>query len=248
MELLSQNKTKLFASLLHKKYRYQYGFFLAEGEKCVKEAFLSDWPCEALVVIEGHPLPLGIPQGLRIYETTAGQFAKLTDQAHPEGILAVLKIRVPLSIREPVAEGPSLYLDGLQDPGNLGAIFRVADWFGVRNILLGPGSVDPFHPKVVRSSMGSLFRMNLFDLPDPEVWLANATSGVWIADLEGEMLGEVVPADNDVLVIGNETRGIARWLRESTHTRRIRIPGGSDTESLNAAVAAGIILYRWQMP
>ncbi|MDP5168917.1 MAG: RNA methyltransferase [Bacteroidia bacterium] len=247
MEPLSQSKSKIFASLLHKKYRYKNGLFLVEGEKCVQEALTMNWPFEAIIVRQDHSFSSEIKQNSPVFEASVDQFGKLTDQPHPEGVIAIVKLPFVASYSPVSAQGASLFLDGIQDPGNVGAIFRVADWFGVRQVILGPGTADPFHPKVVRSSMGSLFRMNLLEVTDLEEWLGQESRPIWIADLDGKPLGEVVPGAGDVLVIGNEARGISPQLRAHSQLQSIRIPGGSETESLNAAVATGILLYRWQM-
>lgn len=245
MELLSQSKSKLFASLLHKKYRYKHGLFLAEGKKCARESIISDIPAKAFVVKSGFSGDItNLPDHL-VYEATEEQFHKLTDQANPEGILTVLLFNPPERLTGGFTGGPAILLDGLQDPGNVGAILRVADWFGIKQIILGPGTVDPWHPKVVRASMGSLFRMHLHEIDDLETWtMANANQLV-IADLQGEMLGESRPDSTDILVIGNEARGVSENFRSTAGIRKVRIPGGDDTESLNAAVATGIMVWEW---
>lgn len=245
MELLSQSKSKLFASLLHKKYRYKHGLFLAEGIKCVRESSISEISAIAFIAKTGFSGELtNIPADL-VYEATEEQFQKLTDQANPEGILAILPFDPPQSLTDVFEAGPAILLDGLQDPGNVGAILRVADWFGIQNIIIGPGTVDPWHPKVVRASMGSLFRMNIQEISDLEAWtLANADQLV-IADLHGEVLGASRPKAADILVIGNEARGVSEIFRSTSGIRKLRIPGGDNTESLNAAVATGIMVWEW---
>lgn len=245
MELLSQSKSKLFASLLHKKYRYKHGLFLAEGVKCVEESIISGIPAAAFVIRTGYSGDItNIPDEL-MYEASEEQFQKLTDQATPEGILGILTLNPPKSIEGAFNHGPAIFLDSLQDPGNVGAILRVADWFGIRNILVGPGTVDLWHPKVVRASMGSLFRMNIQEVDKIDHWaLANATQLV-IADLEGEALGENRPGETDILVIGNEARGVSEIFRSTDGIKKLRIPGGEKTESLNAAVATGIMVWEW---
>lgn len=245
MKLLSQSKSKLFASLLHKKYRYKHGLFLAEGIKCVEESITSDVSAVAFVVNAGYSGDItNIPSDL-MYEASDEQFQRLTDQANPEGILAILPFNQPARLTDRFTAGPAILLDGLQDPGNVGAILRVADWFGISNIILCPGTVDPWHPKVVRASMGSLFRMNIQEIDDLEAWtLANANQLV-IADLQGEVLGASRPGYTDILVIGNEARGVSDIFRSTAGIRKLRIPGGDNTESLNAAVATGIMVWEW---
>lgn len=245
MELLSQSKSKLFASLLHKKYRYKHGLFLAEGIKCVEESITSDVSAAAFVVNAAYSGDItNIPSHL-LYRASDEQFQRLTDQANPEGILAILPFALPDRLRGRFGAGPAILLDGLQDPGNVGAILRVADWFGIRNILLGPGTVDPWHPKVVRASMGSLFRMKIQEISDLKGWTLTNADQMVIADLHGEVLGANRPGNTDILVIGNEARGVSEIFRSTAGIRKLRIPGGDNTESLNAAVATGIVVWEW---
>ncbi len=209
----------------------------------MEEALRSAWHVKAVIKtdISGYLLPEH--SEVPLYSAAPDQFRRLTEQAHPEGVLAIMSLP---SLTAPMSVGPSLLMDSLQDPGNLGTIIRVADWFDLRNIWLGPGTVDPFHPKVVRSSMGSIFRMNMQETGGLSTWLTSQINVVWVADLEGESLANVIPGAHDVLVVGNESRGISGLWRRHNNVRRIRIPGGDQTESLNAGVAAGILLWEWQ--
>lgn len=220
---------------------------MAEGKKCVAEAIREALPVAAIVLREGSAAPRELPPGMPRYIASAEQFAKLTEQPSPEGILAYLPLTVPpIWQPEQHPEGPAILLDEIQDPGNLGAILRAADWFGIRNVLLGPGTVDPFHPKVVRSSMGSLFRVNLFTVADLAAWADRCPAKCWIADLAGTPLPQAALGDQDVIVIGNEARGISPALQGHARVQGLRIPGGDRTESLNAALAAGIIFFAWR--
>jgi len=213
--------------------------------KCVEEAILASVNAVAIIVKSGYSGDItNIPADL-MYEATDEQFHKLTDQPNPEGILAVLKQPPSTKVLGTFKQGPAILLDGLQDPGNVGAILRVADWFGVKNVLTGPGTVDPLHPKVVRASMGSLFRMSLYEIDNLEDWTLSNANQLVIADLQGEILGESRPDSTDILVIGNEARGVSEIFRSTAGIRKLRIPGGDDTESLNAAVATGIMIWEW---
>lgn len=143
---------------------------------------------------------------------------------------------------------PAVFLDSLQDPGNVGAILRVADWFGIRHMIAGPGTVDLYHPKVVRASMGSIFRMNLHTISSADAFIADHHQRLAIADLEGTSLTSMQPEKAGILVIGNEANGVSDIFRSDERISKIRIPGGDNTESLNAAVAAGIMIWEWQKP
>lgn len=244
MELLSQSKSKLFASLLHKKYRYKHRLFIAEGAKCVKEAILSDAEVIALVIQEGGTPLAAIPASVPLFQASAEQFGKLTDQPNPEGIMAVLQM--PEHSIVGVEKEAGILLDGLQDPGNVGAIMRVADWFGIRQMIAGPGTVDLFHPKVVRASMGSIFRMKINILPELSSFMNQYHERLVLADLRGTSLRDASIPKNGILIIGNEANGSSEIFTEDSRVRKIRIPGGDTTESLNAAVAAGIMIWEWK--
>jgi TrmH family RNA methyltransferase len=142
----------------------------------------------------------------------------------------------------PVWEGLTLVLDGIQDPGNLGTIIRTADWFGVRHIICGVGTADCYNPKVIQSTMGSIFRVSLF-YEDLNSFLAR-NRGITIAatSLDGEPLRPSEKWESLFLVIGNESQGVQKEILDMAD-RKILIPRTGHGESLNAAVATGIVLY-----
>ncbi|RYY18244.1 MAG: RNA methyltransferase, partial [Chitinophagaceae bacterium] len=134
-----------------------------------------------------------------------------------------------------------LMLDNIQDPGNLGTIIRCADWFGIRQIVCNTGSADNFSPKVVQSTMASIARVAVYYMDLPEFLVANKGLPVYAAALGGKPLNQYPVADHGILVIGNESKGISPEVM-ALATDRITIPRRGKAESLNAAVAAGIIL------
>jgi TrmH family RNA methyltransferase len=138
--------------------------------------------------------------------------------------------------------GITLLLDAIQDPGNLGTIIRTADWFGIKNMVCGDGCVDCYNPKVIQSTMGSIFRVNMI-YRDLSTFLDQWPGiPVLAGSLEGSLLKETKQEKQAFLVIGNESRGISEGILQRA-TVKVRIPGGGDTESLNASVATGILLY-----
>ena len=185
--------------------------------------------------------------GAPVYGTSAHKFALLCDTATPQGILAVIDLpERPLTAAEPL-----LVLDGVADPGNVGTIIRTADWFGVRNILLGQGCADRFHPKTLRATMGSVFRCAIHSTPNlaDTLHTSFADYTLWGASLQGaQTLGQISQKAAKAkgkygLVMGNEARGISLDVLECL-TETFKIHGGqSGVESLNVAVAAGIILH-----
>jgi len=165
---------------------------------------------------------------------------KISSLSTPGPVLAIMQIPpVPVITAFP---GITLLLDAIQDPGNLGTIIRNADWFGIRNIICGEGCADCYNSKVIQSTMGSIFRTNIL-YEDLSLFLdGHPGIPVMAASLEGSMLKEVKKTNDVFLVIGNESRGIHQQILQRA-TVKVRIPGGGETESLNAAVATGILLY-----
>lgn len=242
---LSRTSLRRLAQLQQKKFRQEQGLFLAEGRKIVEEALASQWPIRQIVVsqefLDRHPEALAqLPAGL-VTRTDAAGTAKLSSLSTPPGILAIAETRWT-GIAELLAwERPLLYCDGLADPGNLGTVLRTADWFGIADIALGPGTADPFSPKTMQASMGSLFRLRLCQ--EPEALVAAKRSGRRIVVTEGRagrpLIGPGAPL---CLVLGSEAHGASPEARELADIR-YGIPGSGRAESLNVSVAAGIVLY-----
>ena len=244
MEVLSSLKNpKIMAwrSLKDRKGRLEQGAFLVEGTKMVGEALSSRFPVQALLIREGYADVPETPPGVPVYLLPAHVFDTVCDTRTPQGIAAVL-----FPSPRPAA-GPRLAaLDGVQDPGNVGTILRTADAAGLDGLLLGPDCADCFSPKVLRATMGSIFRMGLsFPASLPDALQALKAQGYEI--LSSQLDGDPFYARPEiaapfVLVIGNEGRGISAPVRELA-TRRLRLPMRGGAESLNAAVAAGILMY-----
>lgn len=254
MQALSKAKLRLFAGLQLKKIRYDERLFVAEGLKMCAEALDSEYEIQAVVVQEGTMLPaeLAIPERLR-FEAKAEDFKRITTQIAPEGILTVLKIPEPPLCRMHSSvgdrpDGPAFVLAAIQDPGNLGTILRTSDWFGMRSLIIGPGTVDPFNPKVTRSSMGSLFRTELYLLADLESWVQANAHLIWLADMDGEPLDQVHLPERPYVLLGNEALGIASEIARIPGLRKVTIPRIGAAESLNAASAAAVLAWNMRFP
>lgn len=244
--MLSNNQTKRITALAVKKYRQEYRQFVVEGEKMVGELLaqarvgvssvfgLDQWA----TANEGLLAPFsGKFQGV-----TEVELSKISTLTTPNAVLAVANMPdEPLDASLP-ARDLCFYLDGIQDPGNMGTILRIADWFGFPAVFCSPNCVDVFNPKVVQASMGAVFRIKSWEMALLE-WVAQH-QGLPVAGavLGGENMYETTLPTHGMLVIGNEGRGISPDV-EQLLTHRITIPrhpeGGA--ESLNAAVAAGIL-------
>lgn len=250
MQVISKAKIKLFTSLSVKKYRHQHGLFIVEGKKMVREAILSDWKTAAVVAREdmAESAAAWFPEA-EIFSATESEFIRLSAHPNPEGILAILHFPnenfcVPLSLNS-LPEGPGFILDGIQDPGNLGTILRIADWFGFPHVILGPGTADLLNPKTLRSTMGAVFRVNVLYIESLVSLAENEGDRMVAADLEGKNLQDFDWSGKEFVVIGNEARGLSTELKAISGLQKVCIPGEGGAESLNAAVSAGI--FAWNL-
>jgi RNA methyltransferase, TrmH family len=242
--MLSKTQVKYIQSLFHKKFREEHGQFIVEGPKMAKEAIgLSPDHIEHIYAcpdwFSNFDGDLGLlhEKGTRITEV---EMEKISSLQTPSDVLVVLRKPTP---RLPLEwKGINLVLDGIQDPGNLGTIIRTADWFGVQHIICGSGTADCYNPKAVQASMGSIFRMNLL-YEDLDIFFEQDISvPILASSLAGRPLSAEDHWKDALLVIGNESQGVRQKII-SHATHKILIPCAGHAESLNAAVATGILLY-----
>ncbi|TCJ16557.1 RNA methyltransferase [Flaviaesturariibacter flavus] len=229
-----------------KKGRAGSGRFLAEGPKVVGE-LLAAIP-EAVESVYALPQWIdahaaAVPDGL-LQPVTPEELARISQLQTPNEVLLVAR---QLPAREPVLQRElALYLDAIQDPGNLGTIIRIADWFGIRHIVCGPGCAELYNPKVVQSTMASLARVNIW-YDEEDTWLSRQTLPVLAAVLGGTSVYEYSGNAGGILLIGNESKGLRPELQERA-TVKLTIPRIGGAESLNAAVATGIMLSELTKP
>jgi TrmH family RNA methyltransferase len=236
--MLSKKEIKDIQSLAHKKFRAPLKLFIAEGPKIVGELWnLVPEQFVHVYAVSGWDRPPGLQEGTSFTEVTEQELERISQLQTPHQVLAVLRqTEVPDAGDFPFY----LYLDGIQDPGNFGTIIRIADWFGVPGVVCGPGCADIYNPKVVQSTMASIARVRVFyDVEDN--WLENQDRPVFAATLGGSPLPGQPKTSRGVLMIGNESKGLRPSLIGRA-TERITIPRKGEAESLNAAVATGIIL------
>lgn len=234
-------KVALWRSLKDRKARRETGTFLIEGRKMCMEAIASAWPVRAVILSQGFCDIPEIPQDIPLYILPETVFGTLCETKTPQGIA------VQISPAPWEASGPRLLaLDGVQDPGNVGTIIRTADAAGFDGVLFSPECADVFSPKVLRATMGSIFRMGLSfpaSLPDTLKTLRESGYSVLSSQLDGEPFYERCQiADRFVLIIGNEGNGVSDAVSAQA-THRLKLPMRGGAESLNAAVAAGIMMY-----
>lgn len=242
--MLPKNKIKLINSLSLKKYRDKSGLFVAEGIKLVND-LLPYFKCEILIRVDEssiHAKQSEIKETIEISET---EYKKISNQEHPQGIMAVFEKPVYDWDFATVNKSLSLALDDIQDPGNLGTIIRIADWFGIRHVFCSKNTADVFSPKAVQASMGALARVQihsvdlsaLFSNPDLKV-------DVFGTFMNGENIYNTEINENGIIVLGNEGNGISEDLEKIIH-KKILIPnypeGVKSSESLNVSIAAAIV-------
>ena len=181
--------------------------------------------------------------GIPVYRVPPRAFARLTDVTTAAGVLAIFAIP-DRPVEELMArDGPVVLLAGVNDPGNAGSLIRSAEAFGAAGVLFGRGGAEPYGPKVVRASMGSIFRLPVAQVTADELLAVAEASGrpIVATDVDGEDLHQAGLPARAILAIGNERRGVRDWLPR--WDRAVRIPQLNKTESLNAAVAGSIVLY-----
>ncbi len=238
---------KLIKTLSQKKVRESSRLFLIEGIRLLEEAKNRGIKIKYLIVNETSENVPKINQGCQVLRLPNNLFKKVSDTVSPQGIIAVAEqTRISLADITLGTNSMIVVLNGLQDPGNLGTIIRTSAAAGATAILLTEGTVDLYNPKVIRSTMGSLFQVPIINgLDDNEAvkWLNYNSINIIVADLEGEEYYYSANLKEPfALVIGNANRGTTDIWRKAA-CKKIKIPILGATESLNASVAAGIILY-----
>ena len=236
---LSKNHIKLITSLGQKKYRQNHKLFVVEGVKVVKEFLNSSFELHQLFSTDNSFAHL--PASILIEEHELKKISKLKT---PNRVLAIFKIPEPKKIE---FTGLILALDAINDPGNLGTMIRLCDWFGVSQMICSKDTVDCYNRKVVQASMGSLTRVSLHYV-ELESFLSNTDLPIFTADMNGENVYKTNLPNEGVLIMGNEANGISDAVK-SLSTHELTIPRFGDiqqTESLNVATATAILLSEFR--
>jgi TrmH family RNA methyltransferase len=243
--MLSKKIVKYIQSLSHKKFRDEEGVFIAEGPKIVSEFLLSEKTkctmiCAGKKWLSENESLLKNINAENIFETDDHWLQSISLLKTPNKVVAVFNKKNAPEIPN-LSNKISLMLDDLQDPGNMGTIIRIADWFGVENIICSENSVDCYNPKVVQSTMGSLSRINVFYTDLFSFIEKNKEINLYATTLSGTSIFKLPKINEGIILIGNESKGVHEdLLKLASH--QITIPRFGHAESLNAAVASGIIL------
>jgi TrmH family RNA methyltransferase len=241
--MVSKNQKKLIKSLYQKKYRKQHGLFVAEGKKVIRELLAAGLKLHSLFTLEAGIFDVSATLECSVTEEELKQISFLTT---PQVALAIFYIP---EVRKINSNGLILALDDVRDPGNLGTIIRLCDWFGIRDLVCSLQTVDCYNPKVIQATMGSITRVNI-SYVNLKKFLTSETPNSRILGtfMNGNSIyAEKLPEDA-IVVMGNEANGISEDIQNLIKDR-ITIPQfGSDqkTESLNVATATAIVLSEFR--
>ncbi len=239
--MLSKNQIKGITSLQQKKYRLSHQLFFAEGIKVIQELLVSNFELDYLYTTKKDFLEVSDEKKSLISET---ELKKISALATPNSCLAVFRIPNEKKI---VESGILLALDSIRDPGNLGTILRLCDWFGINQIVCSKDAVDIYNPKVVQATMGSISRVNVSYL-DLEDFISKTQLAVFGTFMDGENIYKTKLPQEGIIIMGNEANGISPEL-EKLIKNKLTIPRfGSlqKTESLNVATATAIVLSEFR--
>lgn len=255
--MLSQSEVKLLHALKSRAGRDKHAAFAVEGVRVVEDLLATRIDLKFAVVAptfedsaRGRAAVEALSARTTVRRISEGELRKLTETETPQGVIAVAGI--PERTLETIqlnANAMVLVLDAIQDPGNLGTLIRSADAFAAACVVSLPGTVDYWNPKVVRAAAGAAFRVPLVHAPADETWgwLAQNNVTIFGADMHGADVQTVAVSGRIALVAGNEGSGLRKETREKV-TRAVAIPMPGRAESLNVAVATGILLYEMSRP
>lgn len=242
--MLSKSNIKRITGLHQKKYRKQEGVFVAEGIKVIQELLDSSFELEMIYGVEHTPLNIPSKNKNAFQQVTVAELKKISFLKTPQTALALFKI--PHQEEDPHT-GITVLLDDVRDPGNLGTIIRLCDWFGVTRLVCSTQTVDCYNPKVVQATMGSLSRIHI-SYVDITTYLKEEQRPIYGTFMEGDTIYTATLPEEAVIIMGNEANGISDMVAQFV-TRKIAIPRfGSlqKTESLNVATATAICLSEFK--
>jgi TrmH family RNA methyltransferase len=237
--MLSKSQISLITALHQKKYRKEHQLFLVEGLKAITEFLESKYTLHSIYCLD--TLTPNLPKlshKQKVFELTDIEFKKISSLQHPQGVLAVLEMPKNINFLDKSIDDIVLVLDGVQDPGNLGTMIRTADWFNFKHVLCSLDCVDVYNPKVVQATMGSLARVDV-SYADLSTVLKQTKLPIYGTLLNGENIFSTNFEQKGFLIFGNEGNGISEEI-VSLITKKVTIPGGKKTESLNVAISAAI--------
>ena len=256
MQIISSKDNELIKhlrKLKDKKYRDENNEYIVEGVKLIEEAVRENAKIKKIIICENTTNTYEIPTNIRFeiakYEciyVTEKIFTQISDVKAPQGILAIIEKGCKQGQID-YSEDIIIALDGIQDPGNLGTILRTVDSANLKQIIVSADTADCYNPKVVRSTMGAIFRVNIIETAELETTLKEIKKhkfDVIVTSLDTERSIYDIKYNKKVIVIGNEANGVSKEIQEMADTK-VKIPMLGKTESLNASVATAIIVYEY---
>ena len=248
---MTHNEIKYLKSLSFKKYRNQHKKFFIEGKRIVDELIQSNYKIDKIIItqdfIDKHSKHTLFSSKLDYQIISDKDYKKIKNTSNSQGIFALVPMKDSFNIKNNI-KGPTLILNNISDPGNMGTLLRSAVWYGVNNIFISRGSVDIYNPKVVRSSMGAHFYLsNLFELDIYDIIpiLTNKNFQVIAATVDGISYKNISIKNHDwALILGSEAHGIDSKILKLVN-QQVSIPQKGNIESLNVAVAGSILLDRF---
>jgi len=238
---ISKNQLKLITSLSQKKYRIKYQLFIAEGVKVVEEILDTNYKVHLFFCTEDYTCAV---EKKKVIVVSENELKKISKLKTPNKVFAIFEFPAASSLKE---NGLILALDAINDPGNLGTIIRLCDWFGVTQLVCSLDTVDAFNPKVVQASMGSITRVSIV-YTDLLPYIKATKLPVFIAHMEGSNVYTSSLPKEAVLIMGNEANGISASIRDLVN-HKLSIPRFGElqeTESLNVASASAILLSEFK--
>jgi TrmH family RNA methyltransferase len=238
--MLIKSQVKYIQSLSHKKLRDSEGVFVAEGPKLINELLSAGLPLQQLYGVKEWIKGQVQQMTNSITEISQSELERISGLQTPNQVLGIFK-KPAFTATRPVRNTLSLMLDTIQDPGNMGTIIRCADWFGISRIFCSTDCADAYNPKVVQATMGSIARVQVAYGSLAERMKLEPDLPTYAAVLNGTDVRQLPPIKEGIIIIGNESKGISEEVLALCRNR-ITIPRHGQAESLNAAVATGIIL------
>ena len=238
---ISKNQVKVITSLSQKKYRQKHKLFIAEGVKVVNELLNSSFEIDSLFVVDDFTIDISADKIIRISEK---DLQKISNLKTSNKVLGLFKIPDAIPLQK---SGITIALDAINDPGNLGTIIRLCDWFGVSQLVCSKDTVDCYNQKVVQASMGSLTRVSII-YTDLETYLKKNELPTFIADMDGENVYKTQLPQEAILIMGNEANGVSDEIK-ALIKNKIAIPRfgeNQEIESLNVATATAILLSEFK--
>lgn len=238
-KMLSKNEIKHIRLLQQKKFREQEKLFVVEGEKMVQELLESGYSIHSIYATKDWLENNAVDAN----DVSEKELERISGLKQPNKVISVVEIKKQEIDFQNVYDDLSLVLDEVKDPGNLGTIIRVADWFGIKNVICSEQTVDCYNPKVVQATMGSLFRTNIhYTNLDSLLRKVRGESDlpVYATVLDGENIYQSNLSGKGLIVMGSESHGVSEEL-EKHFTNRISIPSFGKAESLNVAMATGLV-------